>query len=304
MDERPMGADERVEATTADGAAHALLWWRQTPSLEGMKIGAIGGFHGSNAAATRTVLDQACGILRAQNCALAVGPMDGTTWRNYRFVTDRGEEPPFFLEPSHPTEWPGWWREAGFDPLANYFSAVNEDLARRDVRVVAVEKRLTESGIGFRPVAMNAFDDELGRIYDVSVLSFQQNFLYSPLPRPEFIAQYRMLHTKVRPELVWLAEQGRRPVGYVFAIPDLAQVQRGEKLTTLVVKTLAVVPGRATAGLGAVLLDRVHEEARRMGFTRAIHALMHETNSSRNLSAHSARLVRRYTLFARQLTSA
>jgi len=38
-----------------------------------------------------------------------------------------------------------------------------------------------------------------------------------------------------------------------------------------------------------------------MGFTRAIHALMHETNKSRNLSARYARTIRRYTLFSKRL---
>ena len=115
------------------------------------------------------------------------------------------------------------------------------------------------------------------------------------------MGQYRAVQAKVRAELVLLAEQGGRPVGNVFAIPDLAQAQRGQPVTTVIVKTLAVLPGRAQAGLGAVLLDGVHVAARRLGFTRSIHALMHETNQSRNLSAHYAQTIRRYTLFSRTL---
>jgi hypothetical protein len=52
-----------------------------------------------------------------------------------------------------------------------------------------------------------------------------------------------------------------------------------------------------------LLLAEVHEAARRLGFRRAIHALMHETNRSRNLSAHYSRTIRRYTLFARRLNA-
>ena len=66
-------------------------------------------------------------------------------------------------------------------------------------------------------------------------------------------------------------------------------------------KTLAVLPEPALAGLGNLLLWRVHEEAKRLGFKRVIHALMHESNTSRNLSGRYAKPFRRYTLFARKL---
>ncbi len=108
--------------------------------------------------------------------------------------------------------------------------------------------------------------------------------------------------SRVRPELVLLAEHAGQPVGYVFTVPDYAQAARGEKVTTVIVKTLAVLPGRQHAGLGAWLLAEVHAAARGLGFTRAIHALMHETNKSRNLSAHYAKTIRRYTLFSKRLT--
>jgi hypothetical protein len=49
-------------------------------------------------------------------------------------------------------------------------------------------------------------------------------------------------------------------------------------------------------------LGEVHAAAQSLGFTRAIHALMHQTNKSRNLSAHYARTIRRYTLFSKRLT--
>ena len=83
--ELPMGAEERVEATTPDGAAEGLLWWTHTPTLPGEKIGVIGGFRATSATATSAVLARAGEQLRAQRCTLAVGPMDGNTWRRYRF---------------------------------------------------------------------------------------------------------------------------------------------------------------------------------------------------------------------------
>jgi len=301
--ELPMGADERVEATTPEGAAEALIWWTHAPGLPGEKIGVIGGFRATSASATSEVLERAVGRLRAQHCTLAMGPMDGNTWRRYRFVTEAGSEPPFLLEPTNPPEWPVWWRAAGFGPLAEFYSAVTDDLSVRDERLDGVAARMAAAGVHIRPIDATRFEEELGRIYEVSVISFQQNYLYTPLPKEDFIAQYRAVQAKLRPELVLLAECAGRPVGYVFTIPDYAAAQRGAPVTTVVVKTLAVLPTRAHAGLGALLLSEAHVAARGLGFTRAIHALMHESNRSRNLSAHYAKIFRRYTLFMRRLTA-
>jgi GNAT superfamily N-acetyltransferase len=227
--------------------------------------------------------------------------MDGNTWRRYRLVTEVGTEPPFFLEPTNPPEWPAWWREAGFSPLAEYYSSATRDLAARDARLEGVKARLAAAGVALRPLEAARFEDELGGIHDVSIESFRDNFLYTPLPREEFIAQYRDVEARIRPELILLATQAGRTVGFVFALPDWAQAKRGEPVTTMIVKTLAVRPGRAYAGLGAWLLDEAQAAGARLGFRRAIHALMHETNRSRNLSAHTADTIRRYTLLARPL---
>jgi GNAT superfamily N-acetyltransferase len=296
-----MNADARVVSAAGDGRAEALLWWRNVPALPGETLGVIGGFQATSAETANDVLAQAATALRARHCTLAVGPMDGNTWRRYRFVTDAGTEPPFLLEPTNPPEWPAWWRTAGFEPLAEYYSTATGDLAPRDSRLNGVAARMAAAGVTLRPIDPARFEEELGRIYDVSIISFQENHLYTPLPREEFVALYRPLQGQLRPELVLLAEHAGQPVGYVFAMPDLAEAKHGESIKTIIVKTLAVLPGRAHAGLGALMLEAVHSAAQRLGYVRAIHALMHETNKSRNLSAHYALMIRRYTLFARRL---
>jgi len=293
-----MGEDLRLQ----EGGAGVSLWWTQAPPLEGERTGVIGRFSASTETEASAVLARACDELKARGCTLAIGPMNGNTWRSYRLVTEAGDEPPFLLEPENPPEWPAWWRAAGFGPLAEYYSSATEDLATRDARVDGVAARMRAAGITVRALDMGKFEEELAGIYEVSVVSFQSNYLYTPLPREAFLAQYRAIQARVRPELVLIAEDANgRPAGYVFAVPDHAQAARGEAATTAIVKTLAVLPGRRHAGLGAWLLAEAHGAARQLGFTRVIHALMHETNKSRNLSAHYAKTIRRYTLFSKRL---
>ncbi len=281
--------------------ARASLWWRDVPSVAGERLGVIGHFDATDRDAAALLLSRSLERLREEGRTLAVGPMDGNTWRRYRFVTDPGEAPPFFLEPDNPEAYPGYFTHAGFEPMAHYTSARVTDLSIRDERIPGAIERLRKADVYWRPLDINRFEEELQAIYRLSVRSFTGNFLYTPIAEQEFLAQYRMIEPYVQPDLILMAELDGELVGYLFAIPDLNQAQRGEVIDTYIIKTVAVLPGRRSLGLGGVLVAESQRIARERGYRCAIHALMHESNSSRNISARYARTMRRYTLYQKRL---
>ena len=293
-----LGPDELIRA-------HCSLWWKQTPSLGAHRVGAIGHYASVDGDAAAALLNEAVRILRENACSIAVGPMDGNTWRGYRFVTERGSaeraEPPFFLEPVNPPEWPHQFLQAGFTPVAEYYSALNSDLSRHDERIAPIAARLEEAGVFIRSPRMNELSDQLERIYEVSRISFTHNFLYTELSKPAFLAQYLPLLGCIQPELILLAERRGDLVGYLFAIPDLAQAQRGQAIDTVILKTVAILPQAELRGLGSLLIARAQQAAYRLGYTRAIHALMHEDNISRRISSHYAITMRRYAVYGLEL---
>jgi len=291
--------DEHWGVFGSDGAvlASCSLWWRTVPNLPGQRLGLIGHYAASDDSAAAQLLTAAQDTLRQCGCTLAVGPMDGNTWQRYRLLTERGSEPAFFLEPDNPDAWPEHFTTQGFLSLAQYYSALNTDLSRQDERVAERWRYLALLGITIRAFDAGRFEEELRAIYRVSVVAFTQNFLYTPVSEAEFVAHYQKVRPYLRPELILMAEREGRLVGYMFALPNIAT----QPVRTVILKTVAVLPERTSAGLGAVLVDRTQQVARELGYTRAIHALMHETNRSRNISRHTAAPFRRYTLFAKSL---
>ncbi len=285
-----------------EALARCSLWWRGTASLPGHRLGVIGHYAAGDASAAHRLLRHACGELEARRSTLAVGPMDRNTWRRYRLLTERGSEPAFFLEPDNPDDWPRHFLDVGFAPLANYSSAIISDLDREDPRMTQVALRVAGQGIRIRPLDPHRPEDELRRIYSVARVSFRDNFLFTPITEAEFVARYRPLLGWMRPGLSLIAEHADRPIGFLFALPDWLQARRGQTIDTVILKTVAVLPDRAHAGLGSLLVARGHAIARTRGYTRAIHALMHEANSSRNISGrYSGNTMRRYVLFAKPL---
>ncbi|KPK52557.1 MAG: hypothetical protein AMS22_08915 [Thiotrichales bacterium SG8_50] len=285
-----------------DGTASARcsLWWRAVPALPGERIGLLGHYAAVDIDAATRILHEACERLRASGCTLAVGPIDGSTWRRYRLITWRGDEPAFFLEPDNPDDWPLHFTGVGFMPFANYFSERCDDLEAypADTKLAA---RLHEAGYRARPIEMHRIQDELSLLWRISTESFSRNLLYTPITEVEFKETYAPLLSVVRPELVNIFEHHGEPVGFLFALPDMLQAARGIPVDTVILKTIGVLPAQQGRGLGNWMTDFTFVAARKLGFRRAIFALIHETNVSRRLGRGQMRDIRRYTLFARHL---
>lgn len=296
-------ADAHWILDEGDGTyARCSLWWTHAPSVPGQKIGVIGHYAACDAEAAWHLLQFACDELARQGCTLAIGPMDGSTHRRYRLLTERGTEPLFFLEPDNPDGWPAHFTSSGFTPLASYYSALQVGIERNDPRVPALAEQFAREEIVIRTFDPAHFDEEVKHIYRVVAASFQNSPLASPIDEADFLEQNRPLQPYLLPELILLAERAGEPAGFVFALPDWLQAQRGEVINTVIVKTLAVHPDYSGRGLATLLAGRLREIAHNLGYTRAIHALMHERNISRHMSeTNKGRIIRRYTLYARTL---
>lgn len=279
--------------------ARASLWWDDLPAWPDERLGFIGHYAAADLDAGRTLLIHAAAELARRGRTLAVGPIDGSTWRSYRLVTERGDRPPYFLEPQNPGDWPDHFRSAGFDESARYTSAAAVAVHDPPPSIAAAEARLHDAGYRIRPLDTEAIGRELANLYALSMASFARNLLFAPISHEEFTEQYAAILPKVDPRLVLLAECAGQMAGYVFAIPDLLEAARTGAAQTLIVKTLAVHPDHAGAGLGGVLTDRCQRAGAALGFTGVIHALMLETNVSQRISQRYGHSFRRYALFSR-----
>lgn len=281
--------------------ARASTWWRHVPSLPRQTVGLVGHYAAAEAEAGVAVLRQAGAELAARGCTTAVGPVDGSTWHDYRLVVERGARPPFFLEPDTPDDWPDHFRAAGFETLASYTSALVASIPPPSLEMDARAERLAAAGYRVRPIDVGRAAAELDALYDVSIAAFAGNFLYTPIAREEFHAHYGAVLPHVDPRLVLLAEHAGAVVGYVFVMPDLLEVRRTGRATTAILKTLAVHPAHGGAGLGGLLVERGQRAAEAAGLSQVIHALMLDANLSQKISRHYGTTFRRYAVFSRRL---
>ena len=246
----------------------------------------------SNADALR----EACAALVRAGAVRVVGPMEGSTWGRYRLALppEPGDAdvpaPAFPGEPSNEPSALEPWIDAGFLPVARYASTI--------VETSEVQPRPVSGDVVVRTFRPDRFEDELRILFELSLACFADNPWYAPIGFDAFRAMYDPWRGRIDPSFVWFAERkGGTPLGFQFSYPDPGGPGRapGERV---VAKTIGVVPAARGTGLGGHLLDRVQARAHETGARHVVHALMHEDNVSRTMSARrAARVFRRYALF-------
>jgi len=275
-----MSAPEHIEG---DGAALAI--WRTAPSLGGVRTAALGAFSCDTLAHGADLIRRAVALLKAEGFGAVLGPMDGDTWASHRLVTESDGSPPFLLEPHNPAHYPAAFDAAGLSIVSRYLSAERPTTSPPPARAYP-------NGIKLRNLDKSRGEDELARLHALSLESFASNAFYQAIPVERFVASYAPVMGFVDPELVLLAEdQSGALQGFLFGIPNYAEGPRPE---AVILKTYA----SRIKGLGSLLADEFHRRAYDKGFTRVVHALMHESNISAQHSGKlGGRIFRRYALW-------
>lgn len=251
----------------------------------------------NNPEASERLFEQVFNDLQHWGFNQAIGPMTGNTWNDYRFKTS-GED--LFLGESQQLEYyVNQWQLAGFVAIENYHSTQITELDGVNDKIQVLTKGLMATGVVFRNVRMSQWEEELKRIYDLSLVSFAGNVLYEPIDWQEFSDKYLPLQRIVDPQWIELAENEKGElIGFAFAIPNLMDPSNDG----LVLKTVARSNHKSYRGLGLILAQQLHLKAYQAGKKYVIHAYMHSGNASLACSnTLHGKISATYQLFERTL---
>ncbi len=273
------------------GSLSAALWFENTPIHEGQCIATIGECKlDDSVQAVDFLLHCSDYLHQEQGCRTVVGPMNGNTWLRHRLILDNSGRAPFMMEPLEPSYFRRLFEAAGFSIFSRYSSSL-VDLNKPTSDYAILHKRMQQRGVSLRTVDFDNFEKDLLAIFQLSLLSFSKNFLYTELPEGVFVGKYLSAKEQIDPDLVLLAEVDGELVAYVFCLPDLI-AQQSRNVSVLIIKTLASHPDRKLAGLGTVMVAEVQRRAKDKGYEEAVQSL-------RISQRFGAKVFRRYALMAK-----
>lgn len=246
----------------------------------------------NDAEVAKALLDAACGIASEQDAAVVLGPMEGSTWNNYRFKTSSAGVPAFITEMQHPAYYPELWQLAGFRSVASYVSN------RATVMPVHEDSVFfTDQGLTVRRLDPERLEAELDHVYPLCHAAFAQSPYFSPIPREAFVAKLMQLKPLLGKSFTRIVDDAQgTPQAFILCLPDML-ASTGRRL---IVKTAAKSPDCHITGLITMLNQSIMNEAYDEGFREAIHAFIHVNNRSlRRSHQFAGRTIRKYSLFAK-----
>lgn len=268
--------------------ASLTLWLEDVPQYKEHKTAAIGNFFAEDIKAGKKIILQQLEELKKKKYTYVIGPMNGSTWKNYRFIIESDGSDSFFMEPTNKIFYPKIFEDCGFIIVGEYCSARTTNLEYYS------SKKIPE-GITILPFKKNEALSELKKIWSLSKIAFSNNFLYTPIDLQDFINIYMPVIDKINEEYFLMSYSIEKDlIGFIFSIPDYLQ---GNKPNQLIIKTYASM----VRGVGGAMVDYIHEKAQRDGYKSVVHALMHDQNVSKKHSEKYSHTFRRYALFGKEL---
>jgi GNAT superfamily N-acetyltransferase len=237
------------------------------------------------------LLNTAAQWLKSKGFKKIIGPMNPSTNDDCGLLIEGFDSPPVFMMPYNPKYYIDLLENSGFKKakdLISFFIDVKKCPIDKLNRI-ASKAIARNSNIFCKPVKKKTLAEDLEKIKEVYNSAWEHNWGFVPMTSDEIDFMAERLKPIFMEGLVWLAEAGQEPVGFMLALPDYNipfKPLKGRLLSLNLFKTLPYflgmkLPHRCRVltlgvksefrnhGLEALMLSRGFEVGIKAGFTEA-----------------------------------
>jgi GNAT superfamily N-acetyltransferase len=297
-------------------------------ALHGSNVGCFGMFESiDDQEVANALFGAATDWLRTLGRDEIMGPIDYSTNYLCALLIDGFNHPPTLLTPHNPPYYSrlieGWGFEKVMDFFAWWFAHPANAAARLRKLAGALKKR--SERVKIRHGNLASLESEARSIRAIYNQAWEKNWGFVPFSEKEFAHMTKEMKPLLLPDLIWLAEIGSEPVGFILCVPDInvALKKINGRLTTFGlpiglakllyhksrIKTvrlvaLGVVPKYRRHGIAEMLVLHIIEEAMlKRGFIGEC-SLILENNIMMNrfLEAIGAEKYKTFRVYNRSLT--
>ncbi len=255
------------------------------------QYGFLGFFEAVDFSAAQALIFKALDWLKAMGASIALGPINLYTWLPYRFRV-KSDGPTFGFEPVHPPEYPLWFQEIGFQSGYGYHSDGLDGLESMVESTESDYKNALSLGYSFRIWNSSVFfEQEVPKLYEISMNSFQKNDFFVPIGFNFFRELYSPLkHKPLDLSLsLFICNSEGKDVGFFFNFLDSGYS---------VMKTIALLTEARGLRLSNALIHASFKEAFARGVNQSVAALIRDGLQSESYSKKQKKIWRNnYEIF-------
>jgi GNAT superfamily N-acetyltransferase len=262
---------------------------------------------------------------RQQGMKRLLGPMNPTTNDECGLLVEGFDSSPVFMMTYNPRYYVTQTEQAGFQKAKDLL-AFHIDLAKIPMeRLIRIGTKVKERNakLAFRPVRRKTLQADIGKIKEIYNAAWEANWGFVPMTDAEVDFMAARLKPLLMEGLIWLAEAGDEPVGFLLAMPDYnvaLKPLRGRLFTPRFlgflpyalgwkcprrtrVLTLGVKANYRSRGLESAMLIEGLRVGMEAGVTESEASWILEDNlmMRRVLEAIGGRIYKRYRIYERRL---
>ena len=224
----------------------------------------------------------------AKGLSVLRGPVNGNIWHQYRCIktTDGSEffKAELFCEPFYYN----LLNENKPTAEINYYSASRENFNEiLKILKPSYDKLIPESFT--IKEGQNIGLNELQTLASLSRTVFQKSWGFTDLNQEEFLKLYSTDKLDRHLSKLYLLYKNETIVGFCMTLK--------ENETTLICKTICLLPEYHGMGLGNALAFKLHYDAQEQGIKKMIYALIREGNQVKNFPKDDVKVFRQYAAF-------
>ena len=150
------------------------------------------------------------------------GPVNASFWIGYRLKTDAFSDAPFTGEPYSLPYYEELLSDEGFRVSDRYVSDLYRPVPKdyQNARLARRKKQFQERGITVRDLQLNRFNETMAEIFGLLTKLYADFPAFRPIDQDRFSTMFSDYRRIVRPELVKLAYDEDKLVGFFICVPD------------------------------------------------------------------------------------
>ncbi len=208
--------------------------------------GAFFGFYEciDDSRASRMLFECAETWARGKGMKRILGPMNPTTNDECGLLIEGFDSSPVFMMTYNPRYYVGLLEQSGYAKSKDLL-AFMIDLATIPMdRLLRIGEKVKKrnAGLTFRPLLKKTMKQDLVKVKEVYNSAWQDNWGFVPMSDPEVDFMAERLKPLLMEGLIWLAEAGSEPVGFLLALPDYNPALKPLKGKLLTPKLLSFLP--------------------------------------------------------------
>ncbi|MGH2611779.1 MAG: GNAT family N-acetyltransferase [Rhabdochlamydiaceae bacterium] len=229
-------------------------------------------------------------IKRARTAGVTMlkGPVNGSIWHQYRCIK-KSDGSEFFKSEliSEPYYYDFLVSHKPVNEM-QYYSAYREKFEAILVAGETAYGKLETAGFTIKDT-QNMNLEELKTVAALSRLVFRNSWGYTELTEKEFMQLYSSEKLDTHLSKIYLLYKENNIVGFCGTLKEVD--------STLICKTICVLPQYQGIGLGSALAYKVHLDASKNNIKKIIYALIREGNNIKNFPKEDAVIFRQYAAF-------